>query len=391
MVDQRVDIYAVGVILYELLTGQVTTHLGERYLIPPSNVCPTIGTKFDSIIARTLKFDSDQRYSTITALKNKLLNIDKPVDLNSSMYRYIERNFYVKTLSNIVYKAFDKSLGRPVVLKKVIIPPTLTYKQRKQQLDRLLKEACLVSQLTHPYIVAVYDYFIEDDDGYIVMEWIEGETLREYIKEQNILSAEVVCDIINQIGEALKYSHNQGVIHRDIKPENIIYKDGRITILDFGLAIGGGQTDIKCTAGTPLYMAPEQLIENMPIDNRADIFSLGVLMYELLTGTYPYTLEVILNKYINISIPKPISPSQLNISVPQFLSEIIFKAIRINVEERYQKIEDLLAELNKNNKDNSFKKKKPIFWKLLKVFLEIFGAIFLIYIIILAGSVLFKP
>lgn len=386
-VDQRVDIYAVGAVIYELLTGQVPSHLDERYWIPPSNLCPTIGTKFDAIIAKALRMDPVQRYSTITALKNRLKNIDKPVDLNESEYRYINRTYYTRTLSNI-YKALDNKFDRPVILKKVLMDPTLTYKQRKQQLDNLLKEACLVSQLTHPYIVSVYDYFIEDDDGYIVMELVEGETLREYIQEYKILSPEVVCNISKQIGEALKYAHNQGVIHRDIKPENIIYKNGRITILDFGLATEGGQKEIHKTGGTLLYMAPEQLIESIEVDNRADIFSLGVLMYELLTGIIPYPSALILNKYLNSPIPQPISPSELNIAVSSDLSKIILKNIQVNPEDRYQKIEEFLTSMNNLvGKTRSKRKKLP---KLIQILVEILVVLVLIVIIIVIGDNSFK-
>ena len=396
-VDRRADIYSVGVILYEMLTGQVPTHLRESYLVPPSNLCDEIGNLFDDIITKALKFDPNERYSTIVAFRNRLANFDKPHDPDDSLYRYVNRTLYKKTRSSILYKAYDNKLSRPVVLKKVIMEPSLTSNERNSKLDSLFKEACLVSQLTHPYIVSVYDYFLEDDDGYIVMEFVEGQNLREYLKDNGTFSLNTICNISRQIAEALKYAHHQGVVHRDIKPENIIYKDGRIIILDFGIASLTDQKKLAKVAGTALYMAPEQLSVNTEPDSRSDIFSLGVMMYELLTNKYPYSIEMILSNYMEGIVQSPAGPHEINIEISSNLSNLVLKAVAVNVGDRYQKTEDFLTDLNNiyagNGSDDTDIEHEieshGTSW--MQIILEIITALGLVGVIIFLGTHFLSP
>jgi serine/threonine protein kinase len=352
-VDQRVDVYAVGVVLYEMLTRRLPTHLDERYWEPPSRLRADIGPGLDEITAKALRFDPLQRFSTVSALRQRLERLDETGQFLENANRYVERQIIKRTRNSLIYAARDLKLARPVALKKVLLDAHLTAEQRRTHLERLFDEARLVSQLTHPHIVSVFDYFVEDDDGFIVMEWLEGKTLRELLNEQGPLPAEVVRQIGIQIGEALQYAHDQGITHRDIKPENIIYHQGQVTILDFGLAslTNASPEDLQKTAGTARYMAPEQLTDTASVDQRADIFSLGVLLYELLTHKYPYEASLILARYSLIDIPEPVYPSQLNLDCPASFDRVIARAIRVNPDERYPGMSELLHDLEGSDAD----------------------------------------
>ncbi|MBC7542107.1 MAG: serine/threonine protein kinase [Candidatus Sericytochromatia bacterium] len=352
-VDQRVDVYAVGVLIYELLTRKLPSHLDERYWEPPSRLRADIAPGLDEITAKSLRFDPLQRFSTVSALRQRLERLDEPGQFLENANRYTERQIIKRTRNSLIYAARDLKLARPVALKKVLLDAHLTNEQRSVQLERLFDEARLVSQLTHPHIVSVFDYFVEDDDGYIVMEWLEGKTLRELLNEQGPLPAQLVRTIGIQIGEALQYAHDQDITHRDIKPENIIFHQGQVTILDFGLASLTAATaeELQKTAGTARYMAPEQLSTIVAVDQRADIFSLGVLLYELLTHKYPYEASVILARYTHLDIPEPVYPSEPNLDCPADFDRVIAKAIRIGPDDRYPGMGELLQDLEGSHND----------------------------------------
>lgn len=352
-VDQRVDVYALGVLLYEMLTKRLPSHLDERYWEPPSKLRPDIGPALDEITAKALRFDPSQRFSTVAALRARLERLDTTGQYLENANRYVERQLVKRTRNSLIYAARDLKLARPVCLKKVLLDANLTSEQRRAQLDRLFDEARLVSQLTHPHIVSVFDYFVEDDDGFIVMEWLEGKTLRELLNEQGPLPPELVRQIGIQIGESLQYAHDQDITHRDIKPENIIFHQGQVTILDFGLASLTNATaeDVQKTAGTARYMAPEQLSGIGKVDQRADIFSLGVLLYELLTHKYPYEASLILARYAGTDVPEPMYPSELNLDCPASFDRVIAKAIRVQHDERYAGMSELLADLEGTSDD----------------------------------------
>ncbi len=344
-IDQRVDVYATGVIFYELLTNRLPSHLDERYWEPPSIFNHYVKKECDEITLKAIRFDPHQRFATITAFKTRLLLLGKPKDELSSDQRYIDRQIYKRTRNSIIYQAIDKKLSRKVALKKVLLETFLTTDQRKQKLDKLLAEACIVSSLIHPNIVSVYDYFIEDGDGYIVMEWLEGKTLREVQTENHLFNVDTVVDIGIQIAEALNYAHHQNIMHKDIKPENIIINKGKITILDFGLANFLEENDSLRYHGTALYMAPEQLNHSGFLDQRVDIFALGVLLYELLTAKFPFDPSVIMSKYSGENIIDPIPPSEFNFNCPNAIDFCLNKALKIDNEERYQRITDFINDL----------------------------------------------
>lgn len=365
-IDQRVDVYATGVILYELLTNRLPVHLDERYWEPPSKYNLDVSEELDRIILQSIRFDPHQRFATISALKNRLLNLGQDKDETSSENRYVDRNIFKRTRNSIIFQAYDKKFSRKVALKKVLLDTFLTNQQRKQKLEKLLAEAKIVSKLIHPNIVEVYDYFVEDSDGYIVMEWLEGKTLRELKSEINVLNVDSIIKISVQIAEALNYAHHQNIMHKDIKPENIMLNKGKITILDFGVATFLEEKDIYRSYGTAIYMAPEQINNDWLIDQKVDIFSLGVLIYEMLTGRFPYDPSVIMGKYSSETPIMTIPASEINFACPPILDSILDKALKVNPDERYQRMSDFIQDLKMvyrselSSSKSSFEKLKKI-------------------------------
>jgi len=254
----------------------------------------------------------------------------------------------------VVYEAQDIRLGRHVALK--FIPETMLHDRKS--LDRFVREARAASQLNHPGICTIHD--IEDANGhpFIVMEKLEGTSLKERIRGE-AMQLEEVLDIGIQVADALGASHAKGIIHRDIKPANIfVTPTGQAKILDFGLAklaVGDGANEDSLTAvgvvpGTAVYMSPEQA-RGEEIDPRSDLFSLGVVLYEMSTGKKPFsggnvvtTLDAVLNQ-------KPVSPLQWNRALPTELEGIIGRAMEKNKGNRYPNAQAMKGDLQSLKKE----------------------------------------
>jgi len=246
-----------------------------------------------------------------------------------------------------VYLADDTKLDRKVALKFL---PT-DYTSDEDINTRFKREARAAAKLNHPNIITIYEIGEHDDDTYIAMEYLRGESLRDVIKEGQ-LSVDRVTDIASQICEGLSEAHNAGIVHRDIKPENILIdKSGRVKILDFGLAMVKGAsklTKAASTLGTLKYMSPEQY-KNEEIDNRSDIFSFGVILFEMLTGELPFQGEyqaAIMYSVVNEQ-PKPIK--LLRPDTPQNLEQVVNKTLEKNPANRYQSMKEVLTELKKTS------------------------------------------
>jgi serine/threonine-protein kinase len=212
---------------------------------------------------------------------------------------------------------------------------------------RLFQEAKAVGGLNHPNIVTVYDVGESDDVPYLAMEFLEGHELAALIAEGRALPLEQTLDIAVQMAEGLAYAHEHGVVHRDVKPANVmILRDGRVKIADFGIARmrTAQRTDGPAALGSPRYMSPEQVLGKRA-DHRSDIFSLGVVLYEMLTGTAPFAgadLNAILFQIVNLVPP---APSSLNAASPAFLDAIVAKTIAKTPEARYATAEALAEDL----------------------------------------------
>ena len=232
----------------------------------------------------------------------------------------------------VVYKARQKRLDRLVALK--ILAPA--FGQDPAFAERFHREARAMGMLNHPHIVAVHDFGQTNGLYYFVMEFVDGVNLRRPL-EMGKLSPEQALAIVPQICDALQYAHNAGVVHRDIKPENILLdKSGRVKIADFGLAKLTGQTqDVTLTGagqvmGTPHYMAPEQLEHPQAVDHRADIYSLGVVFYQMLTGELPIGRFALPSRKVQVDVR---------------LDEVVLRALEKEPQLRYQQASEVKTDV----------------------------------------------
>lgn len=251
----------------------------------------------------------------------------------------------------VVYKAIDKRLNRFVAVK--ILRDELARDEEFRA--RFQIEAQAVAMLSHPNIVSVYDVSHTAGVEYIVMELIEGVTLMQYMQKKGALSWKEAAHFSTQIAKALEHAHSKGIVHRDIKPQNImILRDGTIKVADFGIAALESAQEQRSdqTVGSVHYIAPEQARGETP-DTRSDIYSLGVVMYEMLTGQMPYdgeTAEQIALKHIaGVAVP----PRQLNAEIPEELERITLKAMNADIRERYQSASELLTDLEEFRKQQA--------------------------------------
>ncbi len=242
-----------------------------------------------------------------------------------------------------VYKALCHRLNRYDAVK-IMRDETATNTELRR---RFRAESQAVAMLSHPNIVSVYDVSHNDDVEYIVMELIDGITLKQYLQKKSVLDPSEVLDFTIQTAKALEHAHSKGIIHRDIKPQNImLLKDGMIKVADFGIASLENTVEENNgeTVGSVHYIAPEQARGEAP-DARSDIYSLGIVMYEMLTGRLPYVgnsdVEVAV-KHMNTD---PVTPRDIVPSIPEELERICLKAMNSNIDERYQTASEMLADL----------------------------------------------
>lgn len=251
----------------------------------------------------------------------------------------------------VVYRALDRRLNRKVAVK--IMRDEMAADEEVKR--RFSAESQAVAMLSHPNIVAVYDVSHNDQIEYIVMELIDGITLKQYMDRRGILSWKEAVHFSKQIARALGHAHERGIIHRDIKPQNImLLRDGTIKVADFGIASLENelQENDGQAVGSIHYIAPEQARGELP-DARSDIYSLGVVMYEMMTGEVPYTgdtLGEIAVKHMN-AVPKPIH--ELNLDLPEVLEEIISRAMAPNLADRYQTAAELADDLEQLSREGA--------------------------------------
>lgn len=245
-----------------------------------------------------------------------------------------------------VYKARDPMMDR-VVAVKTILASALTGPLAADYRERFFREARAAGRLAHPGIVTVYDVSEQDGTPFLVMELIEGRTLEKILGSGERFDTERVMELGQQLAEALDYAHKGGVIHRDIKPANImVTADGRPKITDFGVAklTAAQVTTTGQLLGTPAFMAPEQFT-GAPIDGRADLFALGVMLYWLATGDRPFTGETLMAMSYKIVHTEPVPPRKINPAIPRDLENVIMKCMEKDPAERYQNGEALARDL----------------------------------------------
>jgi len=254
----------------------------------------------------------------------------------------------------VVYKAMQTSVERIVALK--ILHPHMTVNE--EALKRFQREAKTTSKLRHVNSIHIYDFGVEDNLSFLVMEYIEGESLDDVIRKSGPLELPRFANIVRQVCYALAEAHDLGIVHRDLKPGNIYLsrkRDGseEVKVLDFGIAkvVGEQQNVTRLTQtgmiiGTPQYMSPEQ-VEGIPLDHRSDVYSLGIIMYELLTGETPFQAETPFQLLMKHVKEKPVPPRKFrpNLAIPEAVEKIVLKALEKDPAKRFQSISELQQNL----------------------------------------------
>ena len=250
----------------------------------------------------------------------------------------------------VVYCAHDEHLDREVAIK-VLPSGTLCDESARK---RFRKEARSLSKLNHPNVATVHDFDSHDGIDYLVMEYVPGKTLRDRISDGPLPQAEIIR-LATQLAKGLTAAHERGLVHRDLKPENLrLTLEGRLKILDFGLAelirpfpdLRTTDSNMSVVAGTVPYMAPEQVLGGV-VDQRADLFSFGVVLYEMATGQHPFAELEPSHVAAAIVHRTPVPPTTLNTKVCAELQRIIFKCLEKEPEKRYQSAKDLAIDLRR--------------------------------------------
>jgi serine/threonine protein kinase len=374
IIDRRSDIYSLGVTMYYMLCGKLPFYSTnpQGYMLkhateqpkPCSSHFPVgdFPADLDRLVMKTLTKKRDDRYSTMEEFvreMNKVAAANTSAPTSEGMIEidvselqpgslFARRYLIEKKLGEggfgTVYKATDKILDVPVALK--IMSAKIVHNEKT--LERFKREVILARKVAHPNACRIYDIGESHGTHYVSMEFLEGNTLADLIGGQGALSPDVGIGIIRQVLQALQEAHRVGIIHRDLKPQNIMVDSNlKASIMDFGISISADVTRVTQTGvliGTPYYMAPEQF-EGKDIDSRADIYSIGVIMFEILTGRLPFKADspmAIIYAHLKSSPPKP---SSIIPNFPAELETVILKSLEKEPQNRYQSVRDLLRDL----------------------------------------------
>jgi tetratricopeptide (TPR) repeat protein/tRNA A-37 threonylcarbamoyl transferase component Bud32/TolB-like protein len=244
-----------------------------------------------------------------------------------------------------VYKVFDEKIKEKVALK--LLKPEIS--SDGASIERFSNELRFARKISHRHVCRMFDLGEVEGTHYITMEYVPGEDLKSILRMMGPMSAGKVVLIARQAGEGLAEAHRLGVVHRDLKPQNImIDREGAVRIMDFGIARSmkvKGLTGAGVVIGTPEYMSPEQ-IEGQEVDNRSDIYSLGIILYEMATGRVPFEGDTFLSVALKQKTEQPQNPKELNSQIPDDLNRLILRCLEKSKEKRYQKVEDLLTDLD---------------------------------------------
>lgn len=251
----------------------------------------------------------------------------------------------------LVYKAECSLLNREVAVK--VLRPQ--YASDAEFVERFRREAQAAASLSHPNVVNIYDVGQQDDIHYIVMEYVRGENLKDIIRRNAPLPIHQALDISRQIAEALYHAHQNNIVHRDIKPQNILLtRDGRVKVTDFGIAKAISSSSVTQTGvvmGSVQYFSPEQA-RGIPAGHVSDIYALGCVMYELLTGSVPFKGDSPIAVALKHIQDNPVPPRQIRPGIPIAVESIIMKALEKNKERRYQSAQDMANEIRKAEGQN---------------------------------------
>ncbi|WP_326514124.1 Stk1 family PASTA domain-containing Ser/Thr kinase [Clostridium intestinale] len=251
---------------------------------------------------------------------------------------------------SLVYKARDKKLNRFIAVKIL----KHEFIDNEDIVDKFKKEATAIANLNDPYIVNVLDVGSQEDYNYIVMEYVKGKTLKEFIREKGRISYDLALNFSTQIAKALDCAHKNNIIHRDIKPQNILVtEEGSLKVTDFGIAKSTNSSTITNTSnviGSAHYFSPEQAKGNY-IDSRTDLYSLGVVIYEMVTGRVPFDADSPVSVALKHIQEEVVPPKNINSAVPESLNKLILKAMEKEQIKRYQSAKEMIVDLDKIKND----------------------------------------
>lgn len=376
--DARSDIFSLGVIAFELLTGELpfpSHSLSESLLSrtrgrarPIEYANPEIPAWLARIVMRCLERNPSDRYESAQAVASDLLARDvcpyippglrpgslAPGTMVGSRYR-IEAEAGEGGMGK-VYRATDLDLHRTVALK--IVRPDLV--SSSQSLDQLIHEISIASQISHKNVLRIHDLGEASGLRFVSMAWAEGEDLGHLLKRTGALPEERILELACEICEGLEAAHEQGITHRDLKPGNILLTSGdHACIADFGLAHSVDSAAAQAiklletsssglhsasVSGTPRYMSPEQ-VDGTAIDHRTDIYSLGLILFEMATGRIPFNDDSVFQTMTQRLTEKPVSPKLLNPAISDKLAAIIIRCLEREPKERYASVHELLVDL----------------------------------------------
>jgi serine/threonine-protein kinase len=255
-----------------------------------------------------------------------------------------------KGAMGVVYLGKDPKIGRVVAIKTMALAQEFEPDELVEVKERFFREAETAGRLNHPNIVTMYDAGEEHDLAYIAMEFLKGKDLAPYTKPDNLLPLPKVMDIVAKTAEALDYAHTYNVVHRDIKPANIMYEidTGVVKVTDFGIAriTDSSKTKTGMVLGTPSYMSPEQL-SGKKVDGRSDLFSLGVMLYQMSTGQLPFTGDSMATLMFKIANEQHAGVTTVNPALPQCLSDIIDRMLEKDIEKRYARGAEIAADIRR--------------------------------------------
>jgi CHASE2 domain-containing sensor protein/predicted Ser/Thr protein kinase len=260
--------------------------------------------------------------------------IEKPM-----LGRYEVEKELGKGAMGVVYLGKDPKIGRVVAIKTMALAQEFDADEIEQVKARFFREAETAGRLNHPNIVTIYDAGEEHDLAFIAMEFLQGHDLARYCKPDNLMQMRKVISIVERAAEGLDYAHKQNVVHRDIKPANIMYEaeSDTVKITDFGIAriTDSSKTKTGTVLGTPSYMSPEQLA-GKKVDGRSDLFSLGVMLYQMLSGSLPFNADSMASLMYKITNEEAVDIRTIRATIPEALAAVVNKALIKDVDQRYQ-------------------------------------------------------
>jgi serine/threonine-protein kinase len=283
--------------------------------------------------------------STGSTLVLKIDGLQKPM-----LGRYEIEKELGRGAMGMVYLGRDPKIGRTVAIKTMALSQEFDESQLAEVKERFFREASTAGRLNHPNIVTIYDVGEEHDLAYIAMDFLEGVNLTQFTEPGHLLPLNEVFHIIGKVAEALDYAHANQVVHRDIKPANVVYNEQKrqVTVTDFGVAflVDANKTKTGTILGTPSYMSPEQLAGGK-VDGRSDMFSLGVMLFQMVTGELPFIGDSIATLLYKIANEKHPDPRMFRPDLPHCVGRVIDKALRKEMEERFQNGKQLVTALKK--------------------------------------------